>query len=87
MTKACGKPGKSGKAGKAKLIAARLARVPWWRNALGRIGTRRRREHDEALERLAGRNMTDSVREEDIHAWLAAIETGSRRRPRNSAGS
>jgi hypothetical protein len=75
------------KAGKAKLIAARLARVPWWRSALSRFGARRRREHEEALERLAGRNMTDAVREEDIQAWLRAIESGSRQRPRNRARS
>ena len=75
------------KADKAKLIAARLARVPWWRSALRRLGTRRRREHEEQLRRLAGRNMTDAVREEDIQAWLAAIETRSGRRPRKSAGS
>ena len=75
------------KATKAKLIAARLVRVPWWRSALQRLGTRRRREHEEALARLAGRNMTDAVREEDVQAWLAAIETGSRRRPGKTAGS
>ena len=71
----------------AKLITARLARVPWWRSALQRFGARRRREHEQALERLAGRKMTDAVREEDIQAWLAAIETGSARHPRDRAGS
>jgi len=75
------------KAGKAKLIDARLARVPWWRSALKRFGTRRRREHEEQLQRLASRNMADAVREEDIQAWLTAIETRSGRRPRKSADS
>jgi hypothetical protein len=75
------------KADKAKLIDARLARVPWWRSALKRIGTRRRREHEEALQRLARRNMTDAVREEDIQAWLAAIENRPGRRPRKGADS
>lgn len=65
---------------KAKLLDAKLARVPWWRSALDQIGAGRQRRHDEALDRLAGRNMTDSVREEDIRAWLATIET------RNSPG-
>jgi hypothetical protein len=71
------------KADPPEIVAARFARVPWWRSALARLGTRRRREHARALEQLAGRNMTDAVREEDIRAWLAAIETQSRR-PRNS---
>lgn len=75
------------KADKAELIDVSLARVPWWRSALQRFGTRRRREHEEQLKRLAGRNMTDAVREEDIQAWLAAIETRSGRRPRKSADS
>lgn len=64
-----------------KIVAARFARVPWWRSALARFGTRRHREHVRALEQLAGRNMTDAVREEDIRAWLAAIETQSRQAP------
>jgi hypothetical protein len=63
------------KADKAKLIAARFERVPWWRTALDRIGSGRHRRHEEALDRLAGRNMTDIVREEDIRTWLATIET------------
>lgn len=75
------------KADKVQLIAARLERVPWWRSALRRFGARRRREHDETLERLAGRNMADAVREEDVQAWLAAIESGSRRRPNKTVGS
>ncbi len=73
------------KESKPGLIAARIGRVPWWRSALNRFSSRRHREHEEMLERLAGRNMADSVREEDIHAWLSAIE--SRHRQRNSPGS
>lgn len=69
------------KAEKAKLIGARLARVPWWRSALSRIGSGRDRRHEEALDRLAGRNMTDAVREEDIRTWLATIETRTPPRP------
>lgn len=63
------------KADKAQLLATRLARVPWWRTALSRIGAGRHRRHEEALDRLASRNMTDAVREEDIRTWLATIET------------
>jgi hypothetical protein len=69
------------KADKAQLVAARIARVPWWRSALNRIGPGRHRRHEEALDRLAGRNMTDTVREEDIRAWLSTIETRDSPRP------
>jgi hypothetical protein len=66
---------------KAKLIGARFERVPWWRSALDRIGPGRHRRHEEALDRLAGRNMTDAVREEDIRTWLSTIETRHSPRP------
>jgi hypothetical protein len=75
------------KESKPALIAARIDRVPWWRSALSRLSARRHREHDETLERLARRNMADSVREEDIRAWLAVIETRSRLRQGKSPGS
>jgi hypothetical protein len=75
------------KADKAKLIAARLARVPWWRSTLLRFRARRNRVHKKALERLPVRGRADAVREEDVQAWLSAIGTGARRRPRNSADS
>jgi hypothetical protein len=66
---------------KPKLIAARFEHVPWWRSALDRIGPGRHRRHEEALDRLAGRNMTDIVREEDIRTWLATIETHNSAHP------
>jgi hypothetical protein len=69
------------KADKAKLIAARFERVSWWRSALDRIGPGRHRRHEEALDRLAGRNMIDAVREEDIRTWLTTIETRNPLRP------
>ena len=75
------------KADKAQLIAARLARVPWWRSALNRIGSGRHRRHEEALDRLAGRNMTDTVREEDVRTWLATIETRDPPRPEKDTRS
>ena len=75
------------KADKATLIAARFERVPWWRSALNRIGPGRHRRHEEALDRLAGRNMTDSVREEDIRTWLATIESRDSPRPGKVTGS
>ena len=75
------------KAEKAKLVAARFERVPWWRSALSRIGPGRHRRHEEALDRLAGRNMTDAFREEDIRTWLATIETRNTRRPGKNTGS
>ena len=75
------------KADKAKLIAARFARVPWWRSALNRISSGRHRRHEEALDRLAGRNMTDTVREEDVRAWLATIETRDAPRPEKNPRS
>ena len=75
------------RADKAKLVAARFARVPWWRSALDRIGPGRHRRHEETLDRLAGRNMTDAVREEDIRTWLTTIETRNARRPGKNPGS
>jgi len=72
---------------KAKLIAARFDRVSWWRSALNSIGSGRHRRHEEALQRLAGRNMTDAVREEDIRTWLATIETRGAQPPRKDTGS
>jgi hypothetical protein len=75
------------KADKAKLIAVRFERVPWWRSALNRISSGRHRRHEEALDRLAGRNMTDTVREEDVRAWLATIETRDSPRPEKDTRS
>ena len=75
------------KAEKPKLLAARLARVSWWRSALYSIGSGRHRRHEEALQRLAGRNMIDAVREEDIRTWLATIETRGAQPPRKDTGS
>jgi hypothetical protein len=75
------------KAEKAKLLAARFTRVSWWRSALDSIGSGRHRRHEEALQRLAGRNMTDAVREEDIRTWLATIETRGAQPPRKDTGS
>jgi hypothetical protein len=69
------------KADKAQFVGARLARVPWWRSALSRIGSGRHRRHEEALDRLAGRNMTDAVREEDTRPWLATTEPRTPPRP------
>ena len=74
-------------ADKAELVAARIARVPWWRSALSRFAAGRHRRHEQALERLAGRNMTDAVREEDVRTWLATIETRNSQRPRKHTRS
>ena len=68
-------------ADKTNLIGAGFERVPWWRSALDRIRPGRHRRHEEALDRLAGRNMTDAVREEDIRTWLTTIETRNSPRP------
>ena len=75
------------KADNIELVAARIARVPWWRSALNRFGPGRHRRHEQALERLAGRNMTDAVREEDVHTWLATVETPDSQRPQKRTRS
>lgn len=64
---------------KTEVVAARLAVVPWWRTALDRLGRYRERRHHEMLDLLAGRDMTDTIREEDVNAWLAMLEGESRR--------
>jgi len=75
------------KAGKTELVAARIARVPWWRSALSSLGPGRHRRHEEALERLAGRNIPDAVREEDVRTWLATIEARFSQHPRKHTRS
>ena len=72
---------------KAKLRSARLERVPWWRSALNRLGPDRHLKHDEALDRLADRTTIDTVREEDVNAWLATFESKSRQRSGNRTDS
>lgn len=72
---------------KTKIIAARLTQVPWWRTALNRLGTRKNRRHGEALDRLAGRDVTDTISEADVNAWLSMLESQSERRPRNRTRS
>ena len=72
---------------KAQIIAARLERVPWWRNALKRLGARKNRRHEETLDLLAGRDVTDTISEADVNAWLSMLESQSERRPRNRTDS
>ena len=59
---------------KTELVAARLTRVPWWRLALQRLGERGGRRHHQTLQRLAERDVTDTVGEEDVKSWLAMLE-------------
>ena len=74
---------------KNELIAARLARTPWWRTALDRLGARsQERRYRETLGRLAEREVSDTIGEEDVKSWLAMLEGESQeatkepRRPR-----
>jgi hypothetical protein len=72
---------------KAKIIAARLERVPWWRTALYRFGTRKNRRHEETLDRLASRDIADTISEADVNTWLSMLESQSEHRPRNRTDS
>ncbi|MDE2250927.1 MAG: hypothetical protein KGL25_05925 [Gammaproteobacteria bacterium] len=62
-----------------KLVSAQLERVPWWRVAIGRLATGKRRRHQETLDRLAERDVTDTIGEADVNSWLAMLEGQSRR--------
>jgi hypothetical protein len=59
---------------KNELIAARLARPPWWRLALSRLGVKADRRYRKTLDRLAEREVTDTIGEQDVEAWLAMLE-------------
>ena len=63
----------------SELISAHIERVPWWRVAFGRFATGRHRRHQETLDRLAERNVTDTIAEADVNSWLAMLEGESRR--------
>ncbi len=74
---------------KYQLIAARLVRTPWWRTALERLGARSQEQrYRETLGRLAERDVSDTIGEEDLKSWLAMLEGESKaetkepRRPR-----
>ena len=64
---------------KNELVAAHLERVPWWRTAIGRLGTGKRRRHQETLDRLAEQEVTDTIGEADVKSWLAMLEGETRR--------
>jgi hypothetical protein len=66
---------------KNELVSARLVRVPWWRAALSRLGADRGRRHQETLDRLAERDVTDTVGEADVKTWLSMLEGESQRAP------
>jgi hypothetical protein len=57
-----------------ELIATHLERVPWWRVAISRLATGRHRRHQETLDRLAERDVTDTIAEADVNSWLAMLE-------------
>jgi hypothetical protein len=65
--------------GKNKLIAARLSRVVpdqrWWSVALRAVSGRRGHDYHATLERLAQRETTDRVSEDDVKAWLEVFDT------------
>jgi len=63
---------------KPDLISARLTRVTWWRAALARLGLRPDRAYHETLDRFAQRKADDSLGEEDVKSWLAALESGTK---------
>jgi hypothetical protein len=65
-----------------ELISARLVRISWWRQALGRLGVRRRRRHEQTFERLAASQATDAVAEEQVKSLLATLERESTRPPK-----
>jgi hypothetical protein len=67
------------------LISARLVRTSWWRAALGRLGARGKRRHQQLLERLAAAGGTDAVREEQVKSLLALLERESARPPKKDA--
>ena len=56
------------------IIAARLVRTPWWRTAWQRFGSGKKSRYSETLQRLAGRDVSDTVAEEDVKSWLAMLE-------------
>ena len=71
-----------------EVVAAHLTRVPWWRSALRSLGAGKHRRHEEMPDRrVANRGRSDTVREEDLKAWLAVLEgepgrgPGDRREP------
>lgn len=64
---------------KNRLISAHLEREPWWRVAFGRLATGRHRRHQETLDRLAERDVDDTITEADVNTWLATLEGESRR--------
>jgi hypothetical protein len=60
---------------KNALIAARLARTPWWRTALDLLGGRsQERRYRETLGRLAERDVSDTIGEDDVKSWLRMLE-------------
>jgi hypothetical protein len=63
----------------SKLVSVHLERVPWWRVAFGRLATGRYRRQQETLDRLAERDVTDTIAEADVNSWLAMLEGESRR--------
>ena len=64
---------------KNELIAARLARPPWWRAALARIGGKSDQRYQQTLAQLAQREVSDTIGEEDVKSWLAMLESESAR--------
>ena len=68
---------------KNQLIAAHLARTPWWRTALDRLGGRsQERRYRETLGRLAERDVADTIGVEDLKSWLAMLEGESQTTPK-----
>jgi len=63
-----------------ELISAHLERVPWWRVAIGRLAGGKHRRHQETLDRLSERDVTDTIAEADVNSWLAMLEGESRRK-------
>ena len=64
---------------KNEVVSAHLVRVPWWRAALTRLGTGRKARHQQALDRLAGRDVADTIGEADVEAWLGMLEGEAKR--------
>ncbi len=68
---------------KNELIAARLVRTPWWRTALDLLGARSQaRRYRETLGRLAERDVSDTIGEEDVKSWLRMLEGESAETPK-----
>jgi hypothetical protein len=68
---------------KSELIAARLVRTPWWRTALDMLGARsQERQYRETLGRLAEREVSDTIGEEDVKSWLRMLEGESEAAPK-----